>query len=413
MKKLFTLILAVILACGTFTAGGFAETDPAEDPMMYYIPGVSQFYHADPNCRAVSGQLRPMQAFFPLSVASIVYPGLRPCKACGAPRSTAAVEYAPAKLFRYKVKADDTVEIISADSSISNGYIPAELDGHAVTSIGREAFKGCLKLNRVVLPATVTSIEDWGAFAECENLNSVYLPSSLTRIGDQAFQYADNLEEVIIPEGVTAIGSQVFFWSGLKSLRIPASLTSISDGCFDWCENLKTIEVAPGNPVFEMRDNLLVNKQEKSLFYYIDNGSETYEVPGDFEKIGEDAFFNTSLKEVIVPDSVKAIDSAAFFQARNLESVRLPAGLKEISSKLFSNCASLKSVVIPDGVTSIGEYAFFNCESLKEVVIPASVTDIDRDAFKETRQVTVKAPAGSYAQSFCETQGIKFEPLSE
>ena len=47
MKKLSALILALILACGMINVVSLAESNAAEGTLLYYIPGVSQFYHAD------------------------------------------------------------------------------------------------------------------------------------------------------------------------------------------------------------------------------------------------------------------------------------------------------------------------------------------------------------------------------
>ncbi|MBS7398513.1 MAG: leucine-rich repeat protein, partial [Ruminiclostridium sp.] len=47
-----------------------------------------------------------------------------------------------------------------------------------------------------------------------------------------------------------------------------------------------------------------------------------------------------------------------------------------IGDNAFENCTSIKSVVIPDSVKQIGYSAFLGCSSLKSVTIPESVTDI-------------------------------------
>ena len=59
----------------------------------------------------------------------------------------------------------------------------------------------------------------------------------------------------------------------------------------------------------------------------------------------------------------------------------------------------------------IEDSAFFNCHNLKELVIPASVTHIGSDAFKDCTKLTIKAPAGSFAQRYCERNNIPFEEL--
>ena len=52
-----------------------------------------------------------------------------------------------------------------------------------------------------------------------------------------------------------------------------------------------------------------------------------------------------------------------------------------INTAAFSRCTSLRSIVIPDSVTSIGSGAFYGCTGLKSITIPDSVTSIYSQAF--------------------------------
>ena len=503
---------------------------------LYYIPEIGEYYHLDPNCRAVSIQHKPMQAHFTWAeINSEAYRGLQSCSACGAPlRPALPVETAapagtetpeteapateapetevpvteapeteipvteipateaPAaqSVYTYTKTSDSTVRITGADENIKNADIPAELDGYTVTAIGADAFENCWNLNEVTLPDTVTKIEQYafaysglqsinipdsvttienGAFTEAFHVSSirisdshpyfavrnnalirksdmallkyigqekgpyeiekgittisksafdngsitaVVIPDSVTAIEDHAFSYTEDLKEVTIPDSVTFFGTQVFFRSGITALKIPAGLTDFGDGCFDWCLNLKSVEVDPANPVYEMRDNLLVGKKDKTLLYYLDNGKDTLEIPEGIEAIQDSAFTgNKTLKEIIIPDTVKTIHRA-FFECTALKNIRLPEGMKVIETLAFAHCRLLKSITVPESVKSIHSDAFYDCVTLAEVIIPGSATSIDKDAFKDcSKTLTVKAPAGSPAQKFCETYNIRFEAL--
>ena len=48
--------------------------------------------------------------------------------------------------------------------------------------------------------------------------------------------------------------------------------------------------------------------------------------------------------------------------------------LEKIGDYAFSYCSSLKSIIIPNSVTEIGEEAFYGCSSLASVTIPEGVT---------------------------------------
>ncbi len=72
--------------------------------------------------------------------------------------------------YTYIVLEDGTAEITYYNGKEINLYIPAQLDGHSVTSIGDSAFSSCSSLTSITIPDSVTSIGD-SAFVDCpENL---------------------------------------------------------------------------------------------------------------------------------------------------------------------------------------------------------------------------------------------------
>ena len=95
-------------------------------------------------------------------------------------------------------------------------------------------------------------------------------------------------------------------------------------------------------------------------------------------------FAGSSLKTVILPDTITKITDYAFYGSPNLKTVYLPKNLEAIERNTFLNCSSLENIVIPDGVTKIGYEAFAGCKSLKTINIPASVKTIMHGAFRDT-----------------------------
>ena len=63
-----------------------------------------------------------------------------------------------------------------------------------------------------------------------------------------------------------------------------------------------------------------------------------------------------------------------------IDSFTIPNHILELSEGCFSY-SSLKEIVIPDSVTTIGMYAFYECPQLKRVVIPPSVQNIEGNSF--------------------------------
>jgi len=104
--------------------------------------------------------------------------------------------------------------------------------------------------------------------------------------------------------------------------------------------------------------------------------------------IGIDAFEETALTSVTIPNSVTSIGGDAFYYCTSLTSVTIPNSATSIGGYAFYNCTSLTNVTIPNSVTSIGQYAFDYCSGLKSVTIPNSVTSIGDGAFEHCISLT-------------------------
>ena len=92
--------------------------------------------------------------------------------------------------------------------------------------------------------------------------------------------------------------------------------------------------------------------------------------------------------ELIIPDSVTSIGNYAFSCCYNLTSITIPDSVTSIGNSAFSCCSSLTSITIGDSVTSIAEYAFYYCSSLISITIPDSVTSIGDWAFYDCDSLT-------------------------
>ena len=73
-----------------------------------------------------------------------------------------------------------------------------------LTRIGRDAFSECVSLEKILLPGTVTEVDD-RAFYRCKSLKTVRFPEGLKRIGKEAFYFCametlELPEEVVIPK---------------------------------------------------------------------------------------------------------------------------------------------------------------------------------------------------------------------
>lgn len=156
------------------------------------------------------------------------------------------------------------------------------------------------------------SISPWRDGYQCK-ITQVIIEEGVTSIGDYAFQGCDTLESISFPSTLTSIGRSIIEGdSSLKSINIPASVTYMEYDALTY-SNLENISVDNNNQNYCSVDGVLFNKDKTTLINYpTGRTDENYVVPDSVNTI-ENAFFNcTSLKKVIIPESVISIDFSAF-----------------------------------------------------------------------------------------------------
>jgi uncharacterized repeat protein (TIGR02543 family) len=255
------------------------------------------------------------------------------------------------------ITSDTILAIQAALKNNSNAKVNLDLSRTTgLISIGNYAFYYCNSLEGVVLPNSVTSIDE-GVFYECSNLESVTIPDSVTSIGNYAFYDCCSLTSVTIGNSVTSIGNYAFYeCSNLESMTIGDGVTSIGNYAFYDCCSLTSVTIGSS-----------VTSIGNAAFYECSNLTSVI-IPGNVTSIGEGGFSGcSSLESVTISDSVTSIGNYAFSECSNLESMTIPDGVVSIGNDMFSECSSLESVIIGDNVTSIGNAAFYDCRNLTTV----------------------------------------------
>lgn len=201
----------------------------------------------------------------------------------------------------------------------------------------------------------------------------------------------------------------------ITSITIPASVWNIATGPFKGCTSLQNIYVEEGNENYLSIDgNLYTSKWGDGLWlvrYAIGKTDADYVTPENVVRIGSYAFTYSNIKNVVLGDSVKVIDSYAFsisrsleyveigdsvttinyhafFHAGSLATVVMGKSVETIGGGAFSCCSELKNIELPDSLTTIGEEAFAYCFELTSINIPASVTSIGAGVFRGSYSLT-------------------------
>lgn len=244
-------------------------------------------------------------------------------------------------------------------------------DNKPVEAIKGNAFRGCVSLKSITIPASVSNIET-SVFQGCTSLESIVVEEGNSKYDSRdncnaVIETATNtlkvgLSSTIIPNTVTTIGGGAFEGTTLKSIVIPEGVTQIENEAFSNCKSLETVS--------------LPNSLER-IYYY--------------------AFQNSNISSISIPAGVKYIYEDAFYGCENLSTITVSNGNTKYDSR--DNCNALietatntilrgsSNTVIPNSVTTIGRNAFRG-SNIAKIVIPASVKKIGQWAFQDCKSLT-------------------------
>lgn len=290
-----------------------------------------------------------------------------------------------------------------------------------VTSIGQFQFAFFNNVESVTLPESLTYIGE-KAFSECKAMTAVNICDNVTEIGTSAFERCSALETVAMGNGVQIIGDYAFrYCSNLTSMQAPESLISLGVGVFNSC----------GADMFNSYENASYWGNDNNPYWIlVDATDSTTVIHEDTKVIAAHAFAGTTVRSVVIPDSVESIGESAFQNCKYLTSITIGSGVKYVGKNAFymsqkitgiyyngtigdwcrielndvpfennnTNRFYLKNsdgdgytevteIVIPDDVESIAAERFYAFNCVKKITIGKNVTSIGKYAFYHCKKV--------------------------
>ena len=171
--------------------------------------------------------------------------------------------------------------------------------------------------------------------------------------------------------------------NGIKSVRFPKYLTEIGETTF-YESSFKNIVIPEG-----------VTTIGREAFGYVER-LETVSFPASLTSIGENAFTLCAIKELFLPKNIMSLSDSSFSSCQNLEKVIFEedSQMTELPLYVFSGCDNLSEINIPEGMKKIGTYAFDFC-NFTQITLPDSLQTIEISAFSHNKNLTtIHIPKG-------------------
>ena len=187
---------------------------------------------------------------------------------------------------------------------------------------------------------------------------------------------------------VVAVGDSAFYYNndnGGGSVYLPDSVVKIGELSFGLPYNKGgygqvQFMVSTGNPAFVSIDCGLYSKDFKVLYHYSNQAYPLY-IPDDLEEIGSCALAGCwDIDSLSLPNTLKKIGNRAFYKS-SLKHLTIPSSLESIGTSAFYE-TPITSVLLPDAVREIGDSAFYNCSFLTELRMSQSLEKLGICAFE-------------------------------
>ena len=295
---------------------------------------------------------------------------------------------------------DGTKDAVQASAEYSDGKFTWVLDGNGTLTITgnnmeltkNEISESALekagidfsRVNKLVIGNGITGFDRWGMWNLKKYIKELEIHGNAgMNMPEQCFYDVPNIESVVISGAVDVPRDMFGKCTGLKKVTLKNGVRSIGEDAFRDCSSLESV-------IFE---NTVLEKISDGAFWGC-SALSSIVLPDSVTEIERNAFFETGLRNIQLPEKLTLIGGGAFCNCKNLKQVQLPPQLKELGEGAFFNCENLTQIQLPAQLNKLGTDAFRNCTSLDKIDIPAGLTQIGPDTFCNTGLTSVTLHEG-------------------
>lgn len=284
----------------------------------------------------------------------------------------------------YSVEYEKTISVTGVlDPTLTEVTILEEWAGYPITAITAEAFAGNETIVSIVIPASVTSIEE-GAFFGCTALRSLTVDPEnpiYTAVGNCLIRREDGTVVAGCPASViptdadvVAIGSGAF--RGVTTdapLVLGPHIETIGKGAFAECHAASI--TLPEHAELKIGEGAFLGCTADILW----PKTNMTEIPAG-------AFSGALSARIDIPEGISVIGTRAFRGCTALAAIDFPSSLYKVESYAFGGCTALTSLELP--ALRIGDYAFADCTGVRTLTIASGTSSIGCYAFRGMSLVT-------------------------
>lgn len=248
---------------------------------------------------------------------------------------------------------------------------------YSVSKTSKGALEGA-EISEIVFETGISTIPS-NAF-RATNITEIVIPDTVTYIGNYAFYQCKDLKKVVLTDSVKELGVSAFYGCAALSDIDATHIKVYGETSFAGCkklviEQLDTNEKAVMSEAFQgvTINKLLVSNgftgasegvgtKKKGSFAGATIQKVAFEP--DFITIGDDAFRDSNIKSITLPDTLISIGERAFEACTGLKSIYLPKSTKVLGKEAFTGCSALVNVDYPEGIT-MGADVFKNSKKVK------------------------------------------------
>lgn len=183
---------------------------------------------------------------------------------------------------------------------------------------------------------TQTNVVGKAMLASCEKLKRIVLPLQTTKIEADAFRNCSSLHTIEVPTLV-------------ESIETSAGCTALAE-----------INVQAGNSHYSSKDGVLLSGDGKNILWFPMGKKGEYTLPSTITTVGDYAFRNCRIETFRFADGLTSIGKYAFYNS-SVKEVSLPSTVKQIPTGLFQKCADLTTVHLGKNTEMLGDYVFDGC----------------------------------------------------